>query len=65
MNDRKHVHANTHAEPLANLDEIRDCLVLALDQIDTGELDKTGTRHLVRLLHPALELAQGRLQAIS
>lgn len=45
-------------------DEVRDCLKLALDQVETGQRDLIGTRHLVAHLRPALKAAHRRLEAL-
>lgn len=43
---------------------MRDYLVLALDQIETGQQDRRGTVELVELLRPALQIAHARMEAL-
>ncbi|MCB1381317.1 MAG: hypothetical protein KDK89_23540 [Alphaproteobacteria bacterium] len=63
MNDQKRARANKYALSPDALGEIRDCLDLAVDQLN-GDMDKDGTRHFVMHLRPALKLAHRRLEAM-
>lgn len=64
MNDGSRARANKYARSDEAWGAIRDSLTLALDQLDSGEMDKIGTLHLVRHLRPALKLAHRRLEAM-
>ena len=44
---------------------LRDYLVLALDQVESGAQDRIGTADLVAYLRPALQLAHARMEALS
>ena len=64
MNNGQRARANKYARSDEAWAAIRDSLVLALDQLDTGQMDRIGTASLVAHLRPALRLAHRRLEAM-
>lgn len=64
MNDGSRARANKFARSDEAWGAIRDSLVLALDQLDSGQMDRIGTASLVAHLRPALKLAHRRLEAL-
>lgn len=47
--------SNLHTVDPEKWDEIRDCLVLALDEIDTGPRDRQSARNVMLHLRPAMK----------
>lgn len=45
--------------------EIHDCLVLALDELDAGDIDRERAQAVMRYLRPAMDLTRQAVEVLS